>query len=69
MKGLLVQLSEKELSILLSALNYLSSRDEKDLEHHYGSVVRLYDKLKKHHDDTLKIENCACNPTKEESND
>ena len=47
MNSLLVQLSKNELSILLSALNYLSTREEKQLHHEYGSILRLYNKLEK----------------------
>ena len=65
MNSLLVQLSKNELSILLSALNYLSTREEKQLHHEYGSILRLYNKLEKHYDDVVKTENCACNPTTE----
>ena len=69
MNSLLVQLSKNELSILLSALNYLSTREEKQLHHHYGSILRLYNKLEKHYDDVVKTENCACNPTTEKTDE
>ncbi len=69
MNGLLVQLSEKELSILLSALNYLSTKDEKQLQIQYGSIVRLYDKLKKQHETVIATEDCACKPTTEKINE
>ena len=69
MNSLLVQLSKNELSILLSALNYLSTREEKQLHHEYGSILRLYNKLEKHYDDVVKTEDCACNPTKEKTNE
>tara|TARA_R100000008_G_scaffold80712_1_gene63331 strand:- start:137 stop:328 length:192 start_codon:yes stop_codon:yes gene_type:complete len=58
--GLLVQLSKNELSILLSALNYLSTREEKQLYHEYGSILKLYNKLEKHHEDVAKTEDCDC---------
>ena len=67
MNSLLVQLSKNELSILLSALNYLSTREEKQLHHQYGSILRLYNKLEKNYDDVVKTENCACNPTTEKT--
>jgi hypothetical protein len=67
MNSLLVQLSKNELSILLSALNYLSTREEKQLHHEYGSILRLYNKLEKNYDDVVKTENCACNPTTEKT--
>ena len=67
MNSLLVQLSKNELSILLSALNYSSTREEKQLHHQYGSILRLYNKLEKHYDDVVKTENCACNPTTEKT--
>ena len=60
MNGLLVQLSKNELSILLSALNYLSTREEKQLHHEYGSILKLYNKLEKHHEDVSKTEDCDC---------
>ena len=67
MNSLLVQLSKNELSILLSALNYFSTREEKQLHHEYGSILRLYNKLEKNYDDVVKTENCACNPTTEKT--
>ena len=67
MNSLLVQLSKNELYIILSALNYLSTREEKQLHHEYGSILRLYNKLEKHYDDVVKTENCACNPTTEKT--
>ena len=67
MNSLLVQLSKNELSILLSDLNYLSTREEKQLHHEYGSILRLYNKLEKHYDDVVKTEDCACNPTTEKT--
>ena len=67
MNSLLVQLSKNEQSILLSALNYLSTREEKQLHHEYGSILRLYNKLEKNYDDVVKTENCACNPTTEKT--
>ena len=69
MNSLLVQLSKNELSILLSALNYLSTREEKQLHHEYGSILRVYNKLEKHYDDVVKTENCACNPTTEKTDE
>ena len=60
MTQLLVQLSKNELAILLSALNYLSTKDEDQLQHHYGSIIKLYDKLQVQHDTIVKTENCAC---------
>ena len=56
---MLVDLSKDELFILQSALNYMSAAEEKKLVRHYGTVVKLYDKLK-------NISNaCTC---KEDSN-
>ena len=43
---MLVDLSKDELSILQSALNYMSAAEEQQLRQQYGDVVRLYDKLK-----------------------
>ena len=69
MNSLLVQLSKNELSILLSALNYLSTREEKQLHHEYGSILRVYNILEKHYDDVVKTEDCACNPTTEKTDE
>ena len=69
MNSLLVQLSKNELSILLSALNYLSTREEKQLHHQYGSILKLFNKLEKQYNDVVKTEDCACNPIKEKTNE
>ena len=69
MNSLLVQLSKNELSILLSSLNYLSTREEKQLHHEYGSILKLFNKLEEHYNNAVKTENCACNPTTEKTDE
>jgi hypothetical protein len=40
-----VNLTESEVSILLSALNYLNEEQEVNLTHKYGSVRIIHDKM------------------------
>ena len=66
---MLVDLSKDELHILQSALNYMSAAEEQHLREKYGEVVRLYDKISKHHDALDKMESCDCrtNPSSKET--
>ena len=56
MTKVLVEFNKNELFILQSALNYMSAAEEQHLREKYGEVVRLYDKISKHHDALDKME-------------
>ena len=60
MTNVLVEFNKNELFILQSALNYMSAAEEQHLREKYGEVVRLYDKISKHHDALDKMESCDC---------
>ena len=60
MTKVLVEFNKNELFILQSALNYMSAAEEQHLREKYGEVVRLYDKISKHHDALDKMESCDC---------
>ena len=60
MTKVLVEFNKNELFILQSALNYMSAAEEQHLREKYGEVVRLYDKISKHHDALDKFESCDC---------
>ena len=64
---MLVDLSKDELHILQSALNYMSAAEEQHLREKYGEVVRLYDKISKHHNALDKMESCDCKPSSKET--
>ena len=63
----LVEFNKNELFILQSALNYMSAAEEQHLREKYGEVVRLYDKISKHHDALDKMESCDCKPSSKET--
>jgi len=69
MTKVLVEFNKNELFILQSALNYMSAAEEQHLREKYGEVVRLYDKISKHHDALDKMESCDCrtNPSSKET--
>ena len=69
MTKVLVEFNKNELFILQSALNYMSAAEEQHLREKYGEVVRLYDKISKHHDALDKMESCDCRtkPTSKET--
>ena len=69
MTKVLVEFNKNELVILQSALNYMSAAEEQHLREKYGEVVRLYDKISKHHDALDKMESCDCrtNPSSKET--
>ena len=60
MTNVLVELNKSELFILMSALNYMSAAEEQHLREKYGEVVRIYDKISRHHDALDKMESCDC---------
>ena len=60
MTKVLVEFNKNELFILKSALNYMSAAEEQHLREKYGEVVRLYDKISRHHDALDKMESCDC---------
>ena len=69
MTKVLVEFNKNELFILQSALNYMSAAEEQHLREKYGEVVRLYDKISKHHNALDKMESCDCRtkPTSKET--
>ena len=69
MTKVLVEFNKNELFILQSALNYMSATEEQHLREKYGEVVRLYDKISKHHNALDKMESCDCrtNPSSKET--
>ncbi len=60
MTKVLVEFNKNELFILKSALNYMSAAEEQHLREKYGQVVRIYDKISRHHDALDKMESCEC---------
>ena len=69
MTKVLVEFNKNELFILQSALNYMSAAEEQHQREKYGEVVRLYDKISKHHNALDKMESCDCrtNPSSKET--